>query len=261
MLKILLNYKYFILGSVQREFQAKYKNSLLGATWTILQPLSMILVYTLIFSKIMKARLPNAEGDFAYSIYLCSGILAWGLFAEISSRSVNIFIENSNLIKKIKFPKLCLPVILTINATINFLIIFFIFTIFLIASNNSPGLVYFSVIPLVAITIIFAAGLGITLGVVNVFFRDVSQLYAIALQFLFWLTPIVYPKSILPEKFKDILSYNPLTPLFTSYQELFVNGKLPEWNNLIYPFITAILLCTLGYFLFKKRQNEMIDEL
>lgn len=261
MLRTLLSYKYFILGSVQREFQARYKNSLLGAAWTIIQPLSMILVYTLIFSKIMKARLPNAEGDFAYSIYLCSGILAWGLFAEISNRSVSIFIENANLIKKIKFPKICLPVILTISATINFFIIFSIFTVFLIFSKNFPGIAYFSVIPLILITIALAIGLGMSLGVINVFFRDVSQLYAIALQFLFWLTPIVYPQSILPEKFKNLLSYNPLTPLFSSYQKLFVNGITPEWNTLIYPLFISLILCFLGYFLFKKRQNEMIDEL
>ena len=109
------NYRGFILGSVKREFQSKYRNSLLGATWTVLNPLAMIVVYTLIFSQIMRAKLPGVDGSFAYSIYLCAGVLTWGLFAEIVGRGQNVFLEHANLLKKLSFPRLCLPV--TVVAT------------------------------------------------------------------------------------------------------------------------------------------------
>ena len=119
----LWGYRGFILGSVKREFQARYRNSLFGALWTVLNPLSMIVVYTVIFSHIMRARLPGVDDGMAYSVYLCAGLLTWGLFAEITLRSQSMFLENANLLKKISFPRICLPVIVLFNAGINFAII------------------------------------------------------------------------------------------------------------------------------------------
>src|SRR5476649_2554080 len=123
----LRNYRGFILGSVQREFQARYRNSLFGALWPVLNPLSMIIVYTVVFSHIMRARLPGVDDGMAYSIYLCAGLLTWGFFTEITLRSQNMFLENANLLKKISFPRICLPVIVLINAGINFAIIIGLF--------------------------------------------------------------------------------------------------------------------------------------
>ena len=109
MLRAIVSYRGFIVGSVQREFQAKYRNTMLGAAWTVLSPLAMILVYTMIFSQVMHSKLPGASSPFAYSIYLCAGVLTWGLFAEITSRGQNVFLENANLIKKLSFPRICRP--------------------------------------------------------------------------------------------------------------------------------------------------------
>jgi len=196
--KSLWAYRGFILGSVKREFQMKYRNSMLGAAWTVIQPLSMIIVYTVIFSQIMQAKLPGVENVFGYSIYLCAGIITWGLFAEIVSRSQTVFIENANLLKKLSFPRLCLPVMLTLSAMVNFAIIFSIFLIFLILTNSFPGWIILAMIPVLILQILFAAGLGMVIGVLNVFFRDVGQLFSVILQFWFWLTPIIYPIDILP---------------------------------------------------------------
>src|ERR1035437_9477451 len=113
-------YRGFILGSVKREFQSKYRNSILGAAWTVLNPLAMIVVYTVIFSQIMRTKLPGVDSRFAYSIYLCAGVLTWGLFAEITSRAQNVFLEHANLIKKLNFPRICLPVTVVLNASLNF---------------------------------------------------------------------------------------------------------------------------------------------
>jgi len=99
-IRIMWPYRDFILGSVRREFEARYRNSLLGTAWAILQPLSMIIVYTLIFSQIMKAKLPGVNNSLGYSIYLCAGIIPWGLFSEIMLRGINVFTENANALKK-----------------------------------------------------------------------------------------------------------------------------------------------------------------
>ena len=109
LIKELWAYRGFITSSVKREFQSKYANSLFGFAWNVVNPLATILVYTVIFAQVMRARLPGVDNTFSYSIFLCAGILAWGLFAEITGRSKAMFIENANLLKKLRFPRICLP--------------------------------------------------------------------------------------------------------------------------------------------------------
>jgi lipopolysaccharide transport system permease protein len=255
------SYRGFIFGSVQREFQARYRNSLFGALWPVFNPLSMIVVYTVVFSQIMRARLPGVDDSMAYSVYLCAGLLAWGLFSEITLRSQNMFLENANLLKKISFPRICLPVIVLCNAVINFAIIIGLFLGFLLISGRWPGMALLALIPLIVLQMMFCAGLGMILGVLNVFFRDVGQLFAICLQFWFWLTPIVYPMSILPEWVQRLLQLNPLTNLIGSYQNLFLYGQWPVWSSLLPVFLCAVVLCLIGLRLFRQRVGEMVDEL
>lgn len=261
MLKALWAYRGFILGSVKREFQSKYRNSLLGAAWTVLNPLAMIVVYTVIFAQVMRAKLPGVESAFAYSIYLCAGVLTWGLFTEITGRAQNTFLDNANLLKKLSFPRLCLPVVVVVNAGLNFAIVFGLFTLFLLVSGNFPGVAYFAVLPLLCILTALAIGLGMTLGVLNVFFRDVGQFFGIVIQFWFWLTPIVYPASILPAKVQKIMSFNPMAPLIAGFQGALVSGQWPNWVSLIYPGVLAALLCLLGMHLFRRHAGDMVDEL
>lgn len=256
------NYRGFILGSVKREFQSKYRNSMLGAAWTILNPLAMIIVYTVIFSQIMKARLPGMDSAFAYSIYLCAGVLTWGLFAEIIGRGQTVFLDNANLLKKLSFPRICLPIVTVLNAGLNFTIIAVLFIVFLVISGNFPGWIFFAAIPVLAVQLIFSIGLGMVLGVLNVFFRDVGQFFGIFLQFWFWLTPVVYPASILPPAIgKHLMLLNPMAPIVSAYQTIFVNGHLPDWSTLVVPLLVGMALCILGMKLFRKRAGEMVDEL
>ena len=260
-IKALWAYRGFIVGSVKREFQSKYRNSLLGAAWTVLNPLAMIIVYTVIFSQVMRAKLPGIDSTFAYSIYLCAGVLTWGLFAEIVTRAQNTFLEHANLLKKLSFPRLCLPVIVVVNALLNFSIVFGLFSIFLLISGNFPGLVFLALLPVVAILVVFAIGLGISLGVLNVFFRDVGQFFGIVIQFWFWLTPIVYPISILPESVRPLMNYNPMAIIITSCQDILVSRQWPAWQSLLSVTILALVLCALGMRLFRKHAGEMVDEL
>lgn len=261
MLRSVWGYRGFISGSVKREFQSRYRNSLLGAAWTVLNPLAMIVVYTVIFSQIMRARLPGVDNGFAYSIYLCAGVLTWGLFAEIVGRAQNVFLEHANLIKKISFPRICLPVIVVCNAGINFAIIFGLFVLFLLVSGNFPATSFLAVFPVLLIQIGFAIGLGIIVGVLNVFFRDVGQFFSVLLQFWFWLTPVVYPASILPPTVQPWINLNPMVPLVTAYQNIFVHDAWPDWNSLMAPAALAAVLCLIGIRMFRKRVGEIVDEL
>ena len=260
-IELIWEYRGFILGNIKREFQSKYRNSLLGVTWSVLNPLSMIVVYTVIFSQVMRAKLPGVDSQYAYSIYICAGILTWGLFSDLVLRSQNMFLDNANLIKKINFPKLCLPVTVIGSALVNFFIIFSLFTIFLIVTNDFPGFAYLALIPVLIVMIILAMGIGIITGVLNVFFRDVGQFFGIVLQFWFWLTPIIYPATILPASIHPLMKINPMASVIEACQKILVSGVFPNWLGLIYPLSLGIVLCFIGLHLFRKHIGEMVDEL
>ncbi len=260
-LKSLWAYRGFVAGSVKREFQSNYRTSMLGAAWMLINPLAMITVYTVIFSQVMRTKLPGVESSFAYSIYLCSGILTWGLFAEVTTRAQNVFLENATLLKKLSFPRLCLPVAVVANACVNFSIVFGLFTVFLVFSGSFPGWPYVALLPVLAIQVVFSIGLGISLGVLNVFFRDIGQFFGICLQFWFWLTPVVYPSSILPERLRPYIRLNPMARLIEAYQAILVSGEWPNWYALWPVLVLAVLFCALGLRLFRKHAGEMVDEL
>lgn len=261
MAKTLWIYRGFILGNIKREFQSKYRNSLLGATWSILNPLSMIIVYTVIFSQVMRAKLPGVDTMYAYSIYICAGILAWGLFSDIVIRSQNMFIDNANLIKKLNFPKICLPITVVGSALLNFLIIFALFTVFLVTTDNFPGFSYYALIPVLFSMIVLALGIGINIGVLNVFFRDVGQFFGIIMQFWFWLTPIIYPSNILPISVQSWIKYNPMASIISAFQMILVNRVFPSFYELLYPIVLGLILCTVGLIMFRKKIGEIVDEL
>ncbi len=261
LLNALWAFRGFILSSVKREIQSKYRNSLFGFAWMIIQPLSMIVVYTVIFSQLMRSRLPGVEGHFAYSIYLCAGILTWGLFAEIMHRMVAVFVDNANLIKKLNFPRLCLPLIVVLSAGVNFAIILGLFFAFLLLSGSFPGWPVLAMLPLLLVQVMFATGLGGIFGVVNVFFRDVGQMFGVLIQFWFWFTPIVYPIGVLPEWTAGLIQLNPLLPLMEAYQGILVGGQWPDWWRVVPTAGIAILLCLYAVLLFKKHAGDMVDEL
>lgn len=255
------DYRGFVLSTVAREFQARYGNAMLGAAWSLLNPLAMILVYTVIFSEVMRSRLPDNDSPLAYGIYLCSGILTWNLFAEIVGRAQNMFLENANLLKKISFPRACLPVIAVLGSLANFAIIFGIFTLFLIATGAFPGWVWLAIFPVLAVQVLLAISLGMVVGILNVFFRDVGQLMTIVLQFWFWLTPVVYPVSILPEPVRALLFLNPMAGIVQSYQAIMVRHTLPDPLDLLPATLLGMLLSVLALRLYRKRAGEMVDEL
>lgn len=260
--RVLWAYRGFVLGSVKREFQARYRSSMLGAAWAIINPLAMILIYTLIFSQVMQAKLPGVDSPFGYSIYLCSGLITWGLFVEIVGRSQSVFLENAGLIKKINFPHSCLPVIVVLSALINFSIIFALFMVFLLMTGAFPGWPLAGLLPVLIVQLLLAVGLGVTAGILNVFFRDVGQILGVVLQFWFWLTPIVYPATIVPDWARSIvIVLNPLAPIMDAYQTIFVMQHWPDWISLLPALLVGLALCLSGIHLFRRRAAEMVDEL
>jgi len=260
MIASLWRYRGFVRTSVARDFQLRYRGSALGIVWTLLQPIGTVVVLTIGFTRVMQPRLPGGDG-FTYSIYLCAGVFAWGLFAEIVQRELNVFIENGNYLKKSSFPRSSLPLIVAITAIINFVLAFAIYFVLLFAIDRVPGWVALWTLPVILMIALLAVGLGILLGTANVFFRDLGPAVPIVLQFWFWLTPIVYVFDTLPEFARHALKYNPLHPLMAAYQNIFLSQRLPDFSSLAPLAVLTGIFLLLGARFFLSRVGELVDEL
>lgn len=254
-------FRDFILASVRREFVSRYQGTQLGIFWPIAHPLALIVIYTLVFSEIMRPRLPGHESHYAYSIYLTAGLITWTFFSDLLIRCVGVFVQNGELMKKVNIHPVAFPVISVASATIHFAIIMVLFVVLLLVLGRFPGMLILGMIPVLAVAVVFALGLGVLLGTVNVFYRDVEQSTGILLQFWFWLTPIVYPANALPNLVKAVLSWNPLWPIVRAMQDIFLDLRLPDWSTLVYPLVFALVLVSLGRAAFNKLAHELVDQL
>lgn len=258
-LKGLWQYRHFIITSIKTEYQAKFVRSKLGGAWMILNPLAMVAVYALVLSQILAAKLPGITHDYAYPVYLMAGILGWTLFMETLSKCMVLFVDNANLLKKVAFPKLTLVIIALGSTLLNHVLLFLaVLGVFLILGVMPNSAMLW--IPLISLaTLFFAASIGLVLGVLNVFVRDIQQIVPIILQFSFWLTPIVYTINIIPEKYQFLMMYNPVYPLIESYQQVIVYGQSPQISHWGIAFIVTGVMLTLAVVLYKKAAPEMVD--
>lgn len=254
-------FRGFVIGSVKREFLQRYTHSAFGAAWSLLAPLAMIVVYTVIFSEVMRARLAEDPGPWSYSIYLCAGLIPWAFFSELVTRGQGLFVEQAGLIKKLAFPRTCLPVIAAASSVLNFVMPALMLMAFLVLVDKWPGVVVLTALLPLAIQSALALGLGMSLGVLHVFYRDIGHALSIALQFWFWLTPIVYPRSILPAWLQPIVDWNPVAPIVKAYQTVLLENRAPDLASLAYPALIASALCVTAGMLFHRHAAEIVDEL
>jgi ABC-2 len=190
-----------------------------------------------------------------------SGMLCWMLFSEIFSRCIGIFTDNANIIKKMSFPKIVLPATVVLSSVINNLILFAAIAVVFAFLGHFAGanLIFLPIFSLV--TVMLAVGFGLFFGVINVFMRDVGQIIAIVLQFLFWLTPIVYMTSILPSNLQELIYINPLVGVVSGYHDILIYDKMPDFSLLIYPIIIGAASLGAAFFVYKRAEEEMADVL
>ncbi len=216
-----------LVSLTKREFKLRYLGSILGSYWNLIHPLMMILIYTVIFSRVMKAKLGGEQDTFAYSIYLCSGIFAWNLFSEVVNRCSMSLIENAGFLKKIALPPYIVFGASFLSALVNFCISFSIFSVFLFFARPVDPLHYVLALLVTVLLGLFGLGFGIFLGCINVFLRDVQQMVALLFQLWFWFTPIVYLHGTLPEFVQKLLVFNPAFPFIESLHTLIFHNAMP----------------------------------
>ncbi len=260
-LKAIWAYRFFILSSIKTEFRSRFARSKLGGLWMILNPLAQVAIYALVLSAVLKAKLPNIDNQYAYAIYLMAGTLGWSLFSEVFGKSLNIFIENSSLIKKMAFPKITLPLIVTGSALVSNILLFIAVLAVFGLLGHAPTLQLLWLPLLTIVTLLLGLGLGLMLGILNVFIRDIGQVVPIILQFWFWLTPIVYVANTLSEEYRKFFYYNPMTGIIEGYQNILVYNKPIDVTTLIYPITLASITMLLALFMYFRANEEMADAL
>ncbi len=255
------SYRQFILSSIKNDLRSRFARSKLGGLWMVLQPLAQVAIYALVLSRIMAAKLPGINNRYAYVIYLMAGMIAWSLFAEVVTRSLTIFVDNGNLMKKMAFPRVCLPVIIGGSSLVNnvLLLAMAVAVFVLIGHPLSVAMLWLPL--LIGINLAFALGLGLILGVLNVFVRDIAQVMTVVLQLLFWLTPIVYMPSIIPDRLRILLDFNPMVHMVIAFQDVLLYGRAPGIPGLIVIAATAAFLLLLSLILFRRAAPEMVDVL
>lgn len=260
-LRILWRWRGFIAETVRRDISSRYAGASLGAIWHFIQPLTQILIYTLVFSEVMRARLPGNPDAMAYGIFLCAGILPWQLFAEILGRSSGMFVDNAAFLKKSSFPRICVPISVLLSSLVHFAIVAAIFLLLLAVTGRFPGWVLLSGLPLLLLLMLMAASAGLLAGTLNVFLRDVGQVLAILLQFLFWLTPIVWPLQTVPLEWQGWFGLNPLFGIMQGFQRIFIEARQPDWLALGPACLATVLLALLALSYFRRFSGELTDEL
>jgi lipopolysaccharide transport system permease protein len=261
MLRSLWSYRYFILSSIKNELRLRFIRSKLGALWMIIHPRMQVLIFATILSEVLSAKLPGIDDKYGYALYLMAGTLCWSMFSETIGKSVGLFVDSGNLMKKMAFPRICLPFIAGGTMLVNnVMLLIAIFAVFAVMGHMPTAEAWWLPL-LMLITLCFAMSIGLLLGVLNVFMRDIGQVVPVVLQALFWLTPIVYHITILPERVQSIFRLNPLLPLVTSYQNVLLFDKPPLWADLAWLLGATLLLGLVSLVVFRRAGPEMVDAL
>lgn len=254
--KELKAYRELFFYFAWRDIKVRYKQSALGISWAILQPFAMMVVFTLFFNKVAKI----SSGGIPYAIFSYSGLLFWNYFSSALTRSSNSLVQNQSVITKIYFPRIIPPVSATIVALIDFFFAFLVFILLMIYYHIMPGWAgVIFLIPAIIITFAAAAGLGFFLSAVNVKYRDIQQIVPFFIQIGLFLTPVIYPVTLVPQRFQWILYLNPMTGVITAIRSWWLHQGTVNAGLLVISIISSIVLLLAGFIYFKSREKEFAD--
>lgn len=262
MIELLINsYKgrHILKNMLIKDLRSRYVGSLLGPLWSVLTPLYYILLYTFIFSTILKVRFSDSEGTSSFVVYFLAGLIPWLFFQEAVIRGGNVFIDNGHIIKKVKFPiEVCVETIL-FSSMVSFFIYIALYSFYLLIIGELRLLSMPLILVPFLIQVLLILGISFGLGSIAVFFRDLTQMVPLVLNAFFFLTPIVYPASIIPEKIRWAFYLNPFYWIINIYRSALINGVLPEWKYLLYPVILSVIVFYGGLTVFKKTKEAFKD--
>lgn len=250
----IINYKEFLKSNVKKDVRGKYKGSFLGVLWSFINPLLSVVIYAIVFHYIMRFQIEN------YLIYLIAGIIPWTFFTTAINSGMNSILFNADIIKKVYFPRIILPISAVSSCLVNFLISCIIIVIFAFFSSVGVSC-YLIFLPLVIlIQYIFTLGIVFILSAVEIYVRDIEHIINFFIGMLFYVTPILYTTDYVPEKFSFLLKINPLSFIIDAYHSIFYYKEIPNLGNLSVIGVISVIVFILGYLIFNKLQKGFAEE-
>lgn len=255
-LKEIYNYREMIYSLVRKDLRGRYKGSALGFLWTFVNPLLQLIVYTLVFSTIMRSEIKD------FYLFLFVALIPWIFFSSSLTGGANIIMGQKDMVKKIYFPREVLPISYVISCFINMLLTFIVIFSVLIISGKGISLQAILYLPIIMIIeFIMALGVSMLSSSITVYFRDLEHILNIVGMAWMYLTPILYPVDMVPEKYEFIFNLNPMTPVINAYREILYYKSVPHLENLSHAFGMGIITLILGFFVFNKLKKYFAEEL
>ncbi len=252
---LFFSYRELLINLANREISQRYKQSILGYFWVILNPLFQLLVLTFVFSTIFRVSSFNVP----YIIFLMVGLLPWNFFAQSLSSSVNALVSNSSLITKIYFPREILVLSTIIAKIVDFFYSCLVLIVFFFFYKIQVGLSIFWIIPIFIIQLIFTFALGLLVSTFNLFYRDIQYLLNLIISLWFYLTPIIYPVEQFPEKYRFIFMVNPMSVIINAYRQVVLGKGMPNLQSLGIASLLSIILFIICFLIFKKSEGKFAD--
>ena len=255
LMRNLYNYREFLKTSILKDFRGKYKKSFLGVLWSFLNPLFQLLIYSLVFPHIMGNRIEN------YTVYLMIGLMPWTFFNNTIIQSAACIVTNGGIIKKVFFPREILPISILTSNLVNFLITQIIVLIALIFSGIAitDAVLFFPVI--VIMQYILQMGLAFIFSAITVYIRDVEYIINIFMMLMFYLCPIVYEPSMIPNNLLKFFKLNPMFEIISFYRKILYEGVIPNMIDVLKIFIVCFVILVFGYSVFKRLEKRFAEEL
>lgn len=254
-IKGLWEFKYLIYNLVARDLKVKYKGSTLGFLWSLLNPLLMIVVYTVAFKYVIKMKVPN------FTVFLFSALLPWNFLSSALSMGVTSITDNSNLVKKVYFPREVLPLSIVLVNLFHFFLTFLVLIPALLFFDLQPGFSFFMLVVIIFFQTLFVMGLTFFVSAVNVYYRDMKHFLEVILQLWFWLTPIIWPLALVPEHLQKFAYLNPFTPYIKAYRDIILHGQFPACLSLLLSGGIGIVALLIGATVFRKKQRRFAEEI
>jgi len=260
------DYREMLKNSVRKELRSRYKKSILGFFWTFLNPLLQLLVYSFVFNSIMGMGKGNPDQNYTLLIFV--GLVPWTCISSTINQSTTVIVANGNLIKKIYFPRLILPLSMTLTNFINMLLTeIIVFAAVLVLRPQAPITIAYLFLPLVFLAVfLLSFSIAVLLSALTVYFRDLEHIFGIITMFWFYMTPIIYPLSLLTDKNLDpmlltIYKLNPTFGIIDSIHQIMLNGQFPVGKYLIYDFAFSLVMLVIALTVFDKCQRRFAEEI
>ena len=238
-----------------RDLKIRYKRSFLGVLWAIAEPLAQMMIYTVVFSYLLRIQTEN------YPVFVLCGILPWGFFATGLVHPLTAITSNAPLVKKVYFRREVLPLSQIAGRFVHFGLSFVLLFAFIFTSNIplTANILYLPLV--IAIQLMLVCGLGVLLSALNTFWSDIGFLTNFALTSLFYLSPVLYPVAMVPERFREFYMMNPMAGLIMNYRRILIEGQGLDWASLGYAAVISVLVLAFGFSVFRRYDPQFAEVL